>query len=205
MNISGDAVKAGDEIKKQALGAIKSVLWFNTRFRATANAALSKSNVSGTTDERTLKATESFNLTFIKSNDTRGDPAPIWQLTGKPLSTNADLHKAIIKAIQAPKYWLNTHLLEVGKRLVECVWCKADTHPAHACPLPTTLDWAGPKPSTTSKNGSHIPQSDGHPKDNRGPRGGGPTGRGGRGRGRGRGLNGGPASQRGWTCVTYRP
>lgn len=104
MNILGNAVKASEEAKRQALGAIKSVLWFNSCFRAAANAALSDSNVMGTTNERTLLATKLFDLSFIESNDARGDPAPIWQLIGKLLTTNVTLHKAVIEAIRAPKY-----------------------------------------------------------------------------------------------------
>lgn len=90
-------------------------------------------------DERALWVTESFDLSYIESNDARGEPAPIWQLTDKPLSANVDLHKAVLDAIWAPKYWLNIHLLEIGKRLIECAWCKADTHPVHACLFPQTL------------------------------------------------------------------
>ncbi|KAG6875692.1 hypothetical protein C0992_002812 [Termitomyces sp. T32_za158] len=112
MNISGDAVKRGDAAKCQALGTIKSTLWFNTRFRSAVNAALSDSNVPGSTDERTLMATESFELTFIESNDARGNPAPIWQLTGKPLTSNVALHRAVVEAARAPRYWLNTHMME---------------------------------------------------------------------------------------------
>ncbi|KAG6895685.1 hypothetical protein C0992_013296 [Termitomyces sp. T32_za158] len=187
MNVSGDAVRSGDEAKCLALGSIKAALWFNTRFRAVANAALAESKVPSSTDERTLRATESFDLKYIESNDARGDPAPIWQLTGKPLSTNQDLHRAVVEAVRAPKYWLKSHLMEVGKRLVECVWCKADTHPAHACPFPLTLDWAGPKPGTTKRLSRRPTDREESPFPPRGERGGGRGTRGSRGAPRGKG------------------
>ncbi|KAG6875549.1 hypothetical protein C0992_003376 [Termitomyces sp. T32_za158] len=177
MNISGDAVKPGSEAETHALGTIKSTLWQNTRFRTAANAAMSASNVPGSTNERTLKVTESFCLAYIESHNAQGEFAPIWQLTGRPVTNNPDLHKAVIEAIQAPHYWLSTHLMEIGKRFVKCSWCKADTHPAHACPLPKTPDWAGPKPD----NAERFKKRHEHPQSNS-------NFRGRRGRGRGRGM-----------------
>ncbi|KAG6893239.1 hypothetical protein C0992_010774, partial [Termitomyces sp. T32_za158] len=112
MNISGDVVRPGLEAKTHALGTIKSTLWHNTRFRAAANTAMSDSNVPGLTDERALKATQSFQIMHIESHNACREFAPIWQLTGKPITRNANLHKAVIEAIQAPHYWLATHLLE---------------------------------------------------------------------------------------------
>ncbi|KAG6874762.1 hypothetical protein C0992_006656 [Termitomyces sp. T32_za158] len=96
MNILGDVVRPGLEAKTHTLGTIKSILWHDTRFRAAANAAMSESSVPGLTDECALKATQSFQITYIESHNASGEFAPIWQLTGKPITKNANLHKAVI-------------------------------------------------------------------------------------------------------------
>jgi hypothetical protein len=73
------------------------------------------------------------------------------------------------------------HMLTIDKRIVDCVWCKSNTHPAHACPFPKIPDWLGLVPTAAS---SALAQAES------------PTNRG-RGCGRGRGSGRGPSRGRG--------
>ncbi|KAF5376093.1 hypothetical protein D9615_007751 [Tricholomella constricta] len=200
MNISGDAVEDSAEAKTKALGAIKHKLWFTSGFRSLADRLLAALKVPASTAERAYLATTSFDLSYIESNDAQGHKAPIWQLTGKPLTTDPDLHCQFLEVIRRQTYYVGLHILECEKRLVECVWCKSNTHPAHACPFPKTEDWMGLKPDNAerfrkrveaSKKDSPAPNCRGPPggKGSRTPK----EGKHGRGGGKG-----------GWTYVSHR-
>ncbi|KAG5641141.1 hypothetical protein DXG03_005937 [Asterophora parasitica] len=86
MNISGDLVEKSREAQVNALGAIKHKLWRNPAFRSYADRLLAAQNVAGSTSERACRATKTFDVTYIETQDSEGNPAPIWQLTGKPLT-----------------------------------------------------------------------------------------------------------------------
>ncbi|KAF8059883.1 hypothetical protein FPV67DRAFT_1674377 [Lyophyllum atratum] len=183
MNISGDVVQPGEAAMHKALGGIKKVLWHDLRFRAIADK---------------FCATKPFNLTYIESDNAQGTHAPIWQLTGRPLSSNPDVQEAFLNNVRNHRYWVGIHMLVIDQRLVNCVWCKSDTHPAHACPFPKVNDWLSPASTAASKA---LAQIDGSSARGRG------RGRG-RGNGRGRGGRGNPgrggAGQDGWKTVTHR-
>ncbi|KAF8067088.1 hypothetical protein FPV67DRAFT_1228003 [Lyophyllum atratum] len=199
MNISGDAVQPGTAPMIKALGEIKKVLWHDPRFRAIADKCLAALNIAGSCSERVVKATTSFNLTYIESDNAQGVHAPIWQLTGRPLSSIHDVQESFLNIIRNHRYWVGLHMLVIDNRIVNCVWCKSDTHPAHACPFPKVDDWLGPIPSAASKA---LAQIDGAPARGRGRGRGNGRGRGRGGRGNDRGRGGAP--QDGWKTVSYR-
>ncbi|KAG6874734.1 hypothetical protein C0992_006789, partial [Termitomyces sp. T32_za158] len=91
-NILGGAVRPEEEERRKALGTLKKALWENQRFRAISNRILADTGVTGGSRERAYKATASFDLTFIMTHDALGNPAPIWQLTGRPLTADYNLH-----------------------------------------------------------------------------------------------------------------
>ncbi|KAG6894619.1 hypothetical protein C0992_005383, partial [Termitomyces sp. T32_za158] len=150
-NISGGAVKEGEGPKRIALGTLKKALWENQRFRVIANKILADQGVPGSARQRAHRATTTFDLTYIASQDVNGNSAPVWQLTGKPLTTDDELHAVFKLEVCRTRVMVGLHYLDMEKRLVECAWCKADSHPAHACPLPKVDDWMGPCPDNAER------------------------------------------------------
>jgi hypothetical protein len=193
MNISRDAVQKGDAAKRDVLGKIKALLWHSPHFRAITDKCLATVGIAGSCSERAYKATTSFEITYIESNNAQGIHAPIWQLTGRPLSSDPLLHEEFLASVRQQHYWVGLHMLTIDKCIVDCVWCKSNTHPAHACPFPKIPDWLGLVPTAAS---SALAQAES------------PTNRGrghghGRGSGRGRGGCGDTSRGRGgWQYVT---
>ncbi|KAF7333827.1 hypothetical protein MVEN_02339600 [Mycena venus] len=134
MNISGDAVHEGDDA--------------NT-FSAT---------VPGSARQRVVYATQTFDLTFIPTQDARGVDAPIFQLTGKPITKDPALHRqwlALIRNVPGG-YVVNMHALIIEKRFVECTGCKNKTHPGHSCPMPLADGWLGVVPDNAERHAERI-------------------------------------------------
>lgn len=150
-NISGGAVKPGEDAKQLALGSLKKALWNSQRFRAICNKILADSGIAGGPRERAYRTTMSFDLAFIESHDAQGNPAPLWQLSAMPLTSDYDLHASLKLEICRTKVMVGLHYLEMEKRLVECAWCKSDAHPAYACPQPKVEDWLGPRPDNAER------------------------------------------------------
>jgi hypothetical protein len=151
MNISGNAVKNSEAAKKTALGVIKSKLWYNTRFRAITDRCLAAQGLGESTAERAYLVTKTYDLTYIETKDGQGDDAPIWQLTGKPITTDPARHREYLNVVRNIRYLVGVHFLEIEKRFVDCAGCKSDTHPAHMCPLPNVEDWMGPIPDNAER------------------------------------------------------
>lgn len=206
MNISGDAVANTPEAKALALGAIKHKLWHDSAFRSLTDRCLSIQKIVGSTSFKAHHATTSFDLTFIESHDTHGNEAPIWQLTGKPISEDPVAQECFFKIIRQHKYYVGMHALQIDKRIVECVWCKSNTHPGHACPFPKVEDWLGPKPDTVTRFQERFSSPGGRGGARRG-RGGSSPGNGRRGSphggSRGGSSRGGGNSQ-GWNYVLHK-
>ena len=140
MNISGDAVADCKDAKSNAIGVIKTQLWYNSKFRALADRCLAPLKVGESTPERAYLATTTYDLSYIETKDSQGNDAPIWQLTGKPITTDMERHKEYLGIIRSGRYLVGLHFLEIEKRFVDCAGCKLDTHPAHMCPFPKIED-----------------------------------------------------------------
>ncbi|KAJ7328388.1 hypothetical protein DFH08DRAFT_319218 [Mycena albidolilacea] len=93
MTISGDAVREGDNAKCAAMGVIKKKLWHYPRFRALCNDIMTAEGVTGTIDQRVVRATDTFDLTLIHTDDQHGVSTPLYQLTAKPITRVARLHR----------------------------------------------------------------------------------------------------------------
>ncbi|KAJ7601952.1 hypothetical protein DFH06DRAFT_1311712 [Mycena polygramma] len=164
--------------------------------------------IPGSAREHAVLATNSFELTFIDSNDGNGDEAPRWQLTGKPVSDDPLQQARYIAITMSIPFLVGLNVLEVGKRYVNCGGCKNVTHVGHACPLPLTDNWYGPvppPPAPKNPREDHGSASQGPPKRHNGGNGG--NSRGGNGGGnksQGRNGGGGGSSRNGggWTKVT---
>ncbi|KAF8902962.1 hypothetical protein CPB84DRAFT_1728771 [Gymnopilus junonius] len=164
MNASGGAVKNDNpgtnrELEQKALGAIKGLLWHNTAFRQLVFHAAKADGDTTSIDYLVYRATASFDLHYVETKDGENpdkDTAPVWQLTGVPLTNDKDIHHEILNTIRSPgrSYFVGAHKLEINKRFVNCVWCKMDSHPGHRCPFPQTPDWLGPTPPTKEKDNS---------------------------------------------------
>jgi hypothetical protein len=145
-NITGGAVRDDPQKIAEALGEIKRTLWHNEAFRRIVNDCMAERKVEGSIDERALLATKSYELFFVANKDASGAEVPMWLLTGKPITENEEKHKDYLKVIRSTKFFVGIHALLLEKKFVNCVWCKSDTHPGHACLLPQVEDWNGPKP-----------------------------------------------------------
>lgn len=222
MNITGDAVENSDRSKKQVLGAIKTRLWKDHAVRDTVGELLAATGANFSVNEGVFRATESFELTFIDSVNHLGKPKPIFQLTGKPLTADEKEHKKLLALIRNPappgKVKLpnaktgrvsatashpyitpDGHKLDIEKTFINCIWCKADTHPAHKCPFLAVEDWRGPRNNVTTERNEEIKAGIGGKGNARNSSR--PT-RGGRGSFRGkRGGRGGGFSTGGWQTV----
>ncbi|KAJ7231632.1 hypothetical protein C8J57DRAFT_1533513 [Mycena rebaudengoi] len=146
MNLSGDGVKNSKKIMANMLGIIKRECWGNVAWVNHTDNCLSKAGIPGSSREHAVLATKSFQLKFIDTNNGKGDTAPIYQLTGKPVSTDNDMQTRWIALTKAIPYMVGLNRLETTKHFVNCVWCKNPTHPGHQCPLPRTDNWYGPIP-----------------------------------------------------------
>ncbi|KAF8895867.1 hypothetical protein CPB84DRAFT_1748276 [Gymnopilus junonius] len=147
MNITGDAVSADDEMKRKALGIIKETMWKEINFWAYATRVLTVVGVTKSVDEMVYMVTKSFDMHLIESKDDKGNNTSIWQLMGKPLAKDMDEHRRFLQTIRNPtKTYLTErlHQLLIKKRFVNCVWCKAETHPGWVCPFFSVMDWQGP-------------------------------------------------------------
>ncbi|KAJ3511621.1 hypothetical protein NLJ89_g3991 [Agrocybe chaxingu] len=135
-NYCGDAVANNADERRTALVAIKQKLWTDANFRKIADRLMAQQGISGNLNKRVYMATSSFDLTFIDTNNAGGDLAPIWQLTGKPLTNDKDDHREYLAAIRNVTVYVNMNKLKLDKRVVQCVGCKAPTHPGHKCSFP---------------------------------------------------------------------
>ncbi|KAF8957774.1 hypothetical protein BDZ97DRAFT_84951 [Flammula alnicola] len=184
--------------KEKALGAIKYKLWHNHEFRAHVTRVLKASGA--TTDsvaELAYLATTSFDLHYVETKDgeTEEDRAPVYQLTGKPLSSKKEDMNEYYRIVRFPgkHYFVGLHKLEVDKRFVNCRWCKSDSHPAHKCPFLQTPDWLGP--TQPKKEPTDLKRGEGTSR-----RGEGTSRRG----GAGGSTRGSPRGRGGWNEVSYR-
>ncbi|KAJ7922099.1 hypothetical protein B0H13DRAFT_1604014, partial [Mycena leptocephala] len=150
MNISGDAVKKSGKALSEALATIKKGCWADVAWVNHIENCLSQAGVPGSAREHAVLATKSFVLTLIDTDNSKGDPAPIWQLTGKPVSADRDQRVRWIPLTKGIPFLVGFNPLETGKRFVNCAWCKNATHPGHQCPLPCT----DRMPCGKRKNGS---------------------------------------------------
>ena len=87
----------------------------------------------------------------FETKDSRRNNAPIWQLTGKPITTDHARHREYLSIIRGERYLVGLHFLDIKKRFVDCAGCKSDNHPAHMCPFPKTEDWMGPTPDNAER------------------------------------------------------
>ncbi|KAF7348714.1 hypothetical protein MVEN_01390300 [Mycena venus] len=147
MTISGDAVRDTPEAKRKVLGEIKRKLWKDTHFHNFCNSVLSAAQVPGSLAQRVVHATNTFDLTFVQTQDSAGVDTPLFLLTGKPITKDAALHRQWLAMIRGiPKgYVVDMHALIIDKRWVDCVWCKNKIHPAHGCPFDKVAGWLGPR------------------------------------------------------------
>ncbi|KAF8229353.1 hypothetical protein L208DRAFT_1378963 [Tricholoma matsutake] len=145
-----NVVQEGDAAKCNVLGKIKALLWHNPCFQAIVDKCLATFGVTGSCSDHAYKVTTLFEITYIESNNAQGIHVPIWQLTGQPLSSNPLLHEEFLASVHQQYYWVGMHMLTIDRCIVDCVWCKSNTHPAHACPFLKIPDWLGLVPTATS-------------------------------------------------------
>jgi hypothetical protein len=133
MTISGDAVCEGDDAKHAAMGVIKKKLWHYPRFRALCNDIMTAEGVTGTIDQRVVRTTDTFDLTLIHTDNQHGVSTPLYQLTAKPITRVAKLHREWVDLIRFPPggYVVRMHALVIDRHFVDCIWCKNKMHPGH--------------------------------------------------------------------------
>lgn len=170
-------------------------------------------------NELVHRATAMYELTFIDVVDNQGNPNPIFQLTGKPLTTDDTAHQRLLAQIRCPAppgmtrlpnarsrkapsgnpypYIMpDSHLLKISKTFVNCIWCKASTHPAHKCPFLAMEDWQGPRHDAASEHREDLNAGGPSNRSSQSNRQGGSSSRGQHG---GRGAGAKPSGK--WTTV----
>ncbi|KAF7372210.1 hypothetical protein MVEN_00080300 [Mycena venus] len=126
--------------------AINDKVTFNVFMNSHSTATLyllGAAVVPGSGKQRVVEATKSFCLTYIETDDHRGDRAPVYQLTAKPISSDPDVH-------------LGYHAIIINKRWVDWSWCLSKMHPAHNCNLPAINGWLGLKPDNAARHAARI-------------------------------------------------
>ncbi|KAH9833129.1 uncharacterized protein C8Q71DRAFT_672765, partial [Rhodofomes roseus] len=138
----------GDSVTPNATGAIlekvKVALWKNAKFCQHVDAVMAKHGIPGSAPQRVVRATSTFTVTIFNNRDAQGNPAPIAQLRGRPITTDHNDHQTYLRLIRRGKYWIGLNQLEINIG-VDCQLCKADTHPTWDCPFHQTEGWYGPK------------------------------------------------------------
>jgi hypothetical protein len=121
MTISGDAVRDGNAAKHKVLGKIKHCLWNNTCFANFCNSILSAAGVHGSLCQKVVLATETFDLTFIPTQNSRGEDAPVYQLTRKPITTDPVLQHQWLALIRGHPggYVVDMHALIIDKHFAQ--------------------------------------------------------------------------------------
>ncbi|KAF8178317.1 hypothetical protein K438DRAFT_1977953 [Mycena galopus ATCC 62051] len=158
MTIAGDAVRDGPETKVKVLGAIKKRCWGDGRFGTITAGLQSEAGVAGSFSHRIVSATDTFDLTYIHSDNAQGDAAPIFLLTAKPLTSDPEKHKRWLQAIRdiPGGYFVGMHALQINTRLLDCFWCKNQTHPAHGCAFHKVDGWLGVIPDNAQRHEDRI-------------------------------------------------
>ncbi|KAJ7860714.1 hypothetical protein B0H14DRAFT_2576489 [Mycena olivaceomarginata] len=89
------------------MGVIKKKLWHYPRFRALCNDIMTAEGVTGTIDQRVVRATDTFDLTLIHTDDQHGVSTP-------PLPAHCQTYHP---GCQAPPRVGRPHPLPAGRRL----------------------------------------------------------------------------------------
>jgi hypothetical protein len=138
------------------MGVIKCILWYNPRFRIFVNNVLSAAGVVGSIDQCMVHATETIELTLVRTSNQHGVDTPLFQLMAKPITRDPELHRQWLVLIRSLPggYVIKMHALIIDRRFVNCIWCKGKMHPGHRCPFHSTLGWLGviPNPSAHHNN-----------------------------------------------------
>ncbi|KAJ7015804.1 hypothetical protein C8F04DRAFT_1246865 [Mycena alexandri] len=153
MTLSSNAIHDTPQAKAKALGQIKHRLWADSTFVNLVNAILATQGVPGSALQRVVQATKSFKLVYIDTGNAKGEHAPVYQLTGKPISKDPKNHcrgLALICGLRGG-YIVGMHELVIDKCFADCLWCKLKMHPVHGCPFHGTDRWLGTKPGNAQR------------------------------------------------------
>ncbi|KAJ7026026.1 hypothetical protein C8F04DRAFT_1268622 [Mycena alexandri] len=128
-------------------------LWADSTFVNLVNAILATQGVLGSALQRVVQATKSFKLVYIDTGNTKGEHAPVYQLTGKPISKDPKNHRRGLALICGLRrgYIVGMHELVIDKCFADCLWCKLKMHPVHGCPFHGTDRWLGTKPDNAQR------------------------------------------------------
>ncbi|KAK0495620.1 hypothetical protein EDD18DRAFT_1354121 [Armillaria luteobubalina] len=139
------AVKNDTARIARALRKIKKATCKNRAITDIVNKICTSQGFTGHVTLACEEMTHSWNLEYIRTlqNDSK---IRVWQLTGKPITTNDDDHRKLVNAIRSLTVMVGMDNLKAdGKARLECIWCKSEMHQSHACPFPDMVPgWRGP-------------------------------------------------------------
>ncbi|KAI0721454.1 hypothetical protein C8Q72DRAFT_798261 [Fomitopsis betulina] len=145
-NFAGNNVSPENE--DLIMAKIKTTLWHDDAYHEYVHRALTIAGVPGNINDHTVRATQSFMLTFFNNTTRLGKPATVVQLRGCPVPSKEQDNKNDISPylviIRGMTYWIADGmdvLTLAGK--IDCKLCKVFMHPTYDCPFQQTEGWFG--------------------------------------------------------------
>ncbi|KDQ32525.1 hypothetical protein PLEOSDRAFT_165058 [Pleurotus ostreatus PC15] len=195
--LAGDGIASDLMSMNEGLVALKRKIRENDKVRTSVLECYAGRTefALASTDDKVDDALSTFAITFTTEGNQK-----YWHLTAKPITDDPGLHTRWIEAIRSAKNFVigKVFAFDIVHGFKRCDFCKNESHPESACPLPKVAGWKGPKPSEVRERWARIDSRDEERKEGwkrsnfDGPHRGG-RGRGQQGgrelRGRGRGGN----------------
>jgi hypothetical protein len=161
------------------LTVVKELLWASGSLHQLCIRIITQQGLSATPVAFKAYLLNSYELTYVFMCNLEGRPKPIYQLTGRPISTSHADQRDYIDCIKKHKFKLNGAPINT-EREMSCTQCKSDRHPSHLYPFPDFDDWNGKKKDLDTEHpNQEVPKRGGGPRGRGGKRGNGTT-RGGR-------------------------
>ncbi len=142
---------------RRVMGVIKRTIFNSDAIKNLINTYSASQKIAGTKEERVVRYTDSFHLSFVKTKSESLDPdgAPVFVLTARPFDRAE--HTAALRKVLAPthRFYFDDKTgayLEINQTHVSCALCKQTTHPAHACVFAAVEGWTGTKPDARPGN-----------------------------------------------------
>jgi hypothetical protein len=177
MNLDGSVVPIKDTEKRrrEVLTVVKETLWASDPLHQLCIRVIARAGMSATPPAFKAFILNSLELTYIFMQDLEGRPKPLYQLTGRPISTSHVDQNDYIECLKKHKFKLNGAPINTGREM-SCTQCKSNRHPSHLCPFPDFDDWNGKKKDSEreqpNSSATPIPRGNAGSRERGGKRGG---------------------------------
>lgn len=143
------AVLNTPDAKQQVLATIKTDLWRDRDFCFyAATQAKASWGITGDIATRVKEVTDTLDIDYINVDDPNtGGTTPAYLIYAQPLSKDREVYlkwATFFKGLPtAPKFYRRGIFCLNVSKAADCRLCKASTHCARDCPLPTVSGWQG--------------------------------------------------------------